>query len=746
MAPCGGSRDFASFMRRLAKATRNILHPGAMALAFVAMVSLAAPARSVSDAPESKFDGATHCAQPPQHVPSLDQMSGDWMPASIVTNLPDVNNFHDMIIVARDLTSYYCYFGGLFTHTKDPLTQWKIGYPLVKMTLDGVEYQAADFRWYAYRALRRNQDCAGLSVESDTRMVNEQRGVLCQVRITNNTKAAKDFQLALHVPGKLDAGGVMVLNATQNPRTTSALAPSRQPDQVKVDGDAVVWQWKLTLAPGAATELGYAAGDGSHDQTAATQKNVAAWAGHFHAEMNAFEGVWKQRWADAFTPGNSHFSGNFPVLDTDNASLSRNYYMGALTMLDLERTQFPIPRAFITSGERSEGIQYYWDASMAATAWALLEPHDMKAVLRRWLAQNPRGSVHINLRDASGFDAKHYDAITGYAADACTTFATVDTYLRVTGDRAFLDEKMENGKTVIDCLNELAADWETLPRGPDGLVNFGNNGKLLETGPQYVECVAAFNAQNVWLMRRAADWDALKGHAAAATELRQKADKFLPAVLALYNKDTGAWNLRKVDGTTVPVQHCVDFIYAGDALCNDLSAQQKTGAINFAKRELFTNDWMRAMSLKDPNYPKATRPDHAYTGSYDGWIPLTAAALWRLGGTQDAFAFYCRTAAVTKEGPFAQAHEFYGPAPTSNEAPVRVALRGSNMKECISGAAFADVVMDPFFGFDPAPDGQAVIIDPHTPRPFQGTLSAVRYNGQLLTIKASEKGIVLERP
>ena len=95
---------------------------------------------------------------------------------------------------------------------------------------------------------------------------------------------------------------------------------------------------------------------------------------------------------------------------------------------------------------------------------------------------------------------------------------------------------------------------------------------------------------------------------------------------------------------------------------------------NFARRELFTHDWMRAMSLKDPDVPGAVRPDHSYTGAYDGWVPLTAGAMWRLGSTRDAYDFFCRAADVTKEGPFAQAHEFYGPDPTSNDAPVRIAL------------------------------------------------------------------------
>ena len=43
------------------------------------------------------------------------------------------------------------------------------------------------------------------------------------------------------------------------------------------------------------------------------------------------------RWTDAFTPGNSHFSGNLPVLATNDSALTRNYYMGALTILILER-------------------------------------------------------------------------------------------------------------------------------------------------------------------------------------------------------------------------------------------------------------------------------------------------------------------------------------------------------------------------------------------------------------------------
>jgi hypothetical protein len=227
--------------------------------------------------------------------------------------------------------------------------------------------------------------------------------------------------------------------------------------------------------------------------------------------------------------------------------------------------------------------------------------------------------------------------------------------------------------------------------------------------------------------------------------LQHKATALLPAVLGLYQPGAGVWNAYHRDGTLVELRHCVDFIYVGEALRDDLTAAQKTEMIAFVKRELFTRDWMRAMSQQDAAAAKSDRPDHGPMGAFDGWIPLTVGTLWRLGDPGGAYEFYRRTAPVTKEGPFAQAREFYGPNRKQYDAPVRVAVRGGCMKECISGAAFAAVVINTFFGFSPAPDGALSVSDPQTPRPFQGTLTGVRYRGQLHEVTASERGVNLIR-
>ncbi len=499
---------------------------------------------------------------------------------------------------------------------------------------------------------------------------------------------------------------------------------------------------RIAAAGGGKKELGFIAGDGRAADSQKVQGDVTHWREHFSAEFDGFKQCWEQRWADAFTPGNKHFSGSLPVLVTDNAALKRNYYMGIVTMLELERTEFPVhPRSFITSGERAPGTQFYWDASMQSTVWALLEPTGMKASLRRWLLQNPRSGQVIYLTHTNGFDAKAHDRITGYAFNACTIFKTALDYLRVTGDTAFLDEKLEDGKTVLQRMDEMATDWKTLVLPDSPLANYGENGNLLECAPAYIHRVASCNAQNVWMMRQAATLQELEGNAVRAKELRDDAETFLPAVLSLYKPGDGVWYGLHRDSQRVELRHCVDYIYVGNALANDLTPDMRREMTDFVKRELLTRDWMRAMSLKDAAAAKSDRPDHGPMGAYDGWPALTVGTMWRLGFPNDAFDFYCRTAEVTREGPFAQAREFFGPQRKQFDAPVRIAEREGCMKECISGAAFADVVVNTFFGFAPSLDGKNLLGDPQTPRPFTGKLLNVSTRGKRFTISAGSSGV-----
>jgi hypothetical protein len=679
-------------------------------------------------------------AQLPAGVPALDQMAGDWLPMKDVANPPDVNNFHDMLIINRDLTSFFCNPEDWLWGWGDG--KWSAGYPLVTLAIAGKEYPATECRWYPYRALRRNSDCGGLAVETDTRMINEQRAVLVRVQVANPSATKTNVELVLSVSGVLQPDGISVLNTNQRPGFATVICPASKPYSVTNDDGVIRWRWRVALPAGGKTELEFVAGDGRMADSQKVQRDVMRWREHFSAEFDGFKRCWEQRWADAFTPDNKHFSGNLPALITENTALRRNYYMGIVTMLELERTQFPVhPRSFVTSGERAPGTQYYWDASMHSTVWALLEPAGMKAALRRWLAQNVRSGQVISLTATNGFDADVHDRITGYAFNACTIFKTALDYLRITGDLAFLDETLENGKTVIQRMDEMATDWKTLVLPGSSLASYGENGNLLECAPAYVHRVASCNAQNVWMMRQAAALHELKGDAARAKQLRDDAGRFLPVVLSLYKSGDGVWYGLHKDGQCVELRHCVDYIYVGNALADDLTPDMRREMTDFVKRELLTRDWMRAMSLKDAAATVSDRPDHGPMGAYDGWPALTIGTMWKLGFPDDAFDFYCRIAEVTKEGPFAQAREFYGPRREHYDAPVRIAERDGCMKECISGVAFSDVVVNTFFGFAPSLDGKNLLTDPQTPRPFTGKLTHISYRGVQFTISAGRSGI-----
>lgn len=692
-------------------------------------------------------------------IPSLDEMAGDWIPMKDVENPPSIQNFNGIVLFYRDKDSGFDLTS--FTSGNPPELHsaanvlWHDSankvYPTIRLLIDGKIYPAVDCRWSAYRALRRNLECNGLAVETDLRMVNEQYGILLRISVSNTGSSDRRTTLSLEVPGELQPDGIAALtyfaSKKNNPERkvshVTASVPSRAPDATCIKDGKIYWNWTVNIPPGGCKVLEFSSGHGSVKDRDQILARVSGWAGEFGARFNDCKKNWAQRWVDAFTPGNPHFSGHLPVLITDNAALRRNYYMGALTLLCLERTQCALhPRCFITQGERFEGTHFLWDASLHATSWALLEPEGMKSVLRRYLVQNPRSTVTIDLMKKQGYDAKQYQEWgAGYSFhSSIVTKATLE-YLQVTRDLSFLDERLENGKTVLEQLDDIANDWKSLVLPDSPLASYGENPNLLECCPDYIHRVPSLNAQAVWIMRQVALLHELHNNPVRAGALREEAARLLPAVLALYKDGDGVWYGLHKDGKRAELRHVVDYVYVGRALADDLTPTMRKEMTEFVRRELLTRDWMRAMSLQDAAALYSDRPDHGPLGCFDGWIPMTVETMWRLGYPREAFDFYCRSSEVTKEGPYVQAHEFFGPDRKAFDAPVRMAYRGGCLGASAGGVAMTDVVLVAFFGFSPSLDGTSLIRDPRMPRPFQGTLTGLRYRGQLYQLQASDHGI-----
>ena len=375
----------------------------------------------------SAFASAALLAQEATHrakalgIPTLDDMAGEWTPMGDVANPPSLHNGHNMLIVDRDLTSYFFSPGGwlynlaAYADAKEP-SVWRRGYPAVKLQLDGRVYPAEESKQGGYRALRRNLHCNGIAVETDTRMVHEQRGVLTRITFTNTTLLPRKFRAALSMPGSLQPDGIGVANEFQRSGVISIIRPTKKPDAVEIDAYIVaIWKWDITLPAGGSFTLGFTVGDETtkisdkdgfiqgdigNEKGSKTDARVADWAGRFDAVFAECKEAWENRWADAFTPGNRHFSGHLPVLVTDDAALGRNYYMGVYSLLSVESHAIrPAPKVFRHARRARRRDLVLRRHRRAAHDLGFARTRRHEGELRRWLVQNLRNGAWIDSQD-----------------------------------------------------------------------------------------------------------------------------------------------------------------------------------------------------------------------------------------------------------------------------------------------------------------------------------------------------------
>jgi hypothetical protein len=696
-------------------------------------------------------------------VPSVEAMASEWLTVSEIAHMPSLHNFHDMAACAPDLL-------GVNLNPDGQLFDWPTGprwfrymtLPLLKLTVNGVEHETTTCRWYPYQAVRQ-RTVDGLDVKTVVRMLPEKPGLLYRVRVTNSTATDKAARVAITIPGAIqgDRPDAVVAYESDDPKLESShgfgdvnskvygeKAPTLQmvhalvdaPDETKPVAKHVVASWSRTVPAGGAVEIRFVMAHGRSSAEFPAPQVVAQareWRGAFDASWDHVKQVWAQRWADVFTPGNGHFSGHLPTLVTSDERLADIYYRSVLTLLVLHRTNMKMcDRVFVTSGERDKGVVFFWDTSMWARTFALLEPAGAKTHAKLFLACDPhRGPVYsMDL-------GKQWDG--WYAANDSTIFTFVLEYLNVTGDLAFLDERVGD-LTVLEHLDQLATNWRKLRTDESVmLADYGENRNLLECAPAYVHRVPSFNAANVWMMRHVATIREQRGDTERAAELRSWADEMARAVLETYKPGDGVWHALHRDGKKVELRHCYDFVCVGKFMRDDLTPPMKREMVDFVERELVTDTWMRAMSPRDAAAAVSDRPDHGPMGAYDAWPALTAESMCFLGAWRPAVEFLDSTQAVLYEGVYGQSREFYGERRAERDAPVRIAMRGACMRESVGGGAFAEMIIATLFGFSPTAGEPLELFAPDTPRGFAGELRNVRHGGRLVDIVSSDTGVTV---
>ena len=244
-----------------------------------------------------------------------------------------------------------------------------------------------------------------------------------------------------------------------------------EPDSLENDDSQVEAIWKKTLKPGESIKLHlvmvHALEHGKFPSSELVAKALDS-ARQFTQIWDGVKSSWEQRWKQMFTPGNNHFSGHLPILNTNNEKLSDIYYRSLLTLLILHRTNMnECDRTFVTSGERAKGVVFFWDTSMWSKVFGLLEPEGMKRHAEIFLACDPHQGPVYSMDTGQQWEG-------WYAANDSTIFTFVNEYLNTTGDVGFLDEKVGIKQflststpwlpTGRNCRPTKASCWPTMVR------------------------------------------------------------------------------------------------------------------------------------------------------------------------------------------------------------------------------------------------------------------------------------------
>ena len=710
------------------------------------------------------------------HIPTLDELATGWLDCSQLAHMPSLHNFHEMAACAPDLVGVNFFPGGQIYEDSGP--RWFIynTLPLCRLLIDGGQYNSTSCRWYAYQAERRAK-AGDIEVLSTNRLAMEDTIVLWRLKLTNTGSAEKSFLIAVAADGELThtGAGVEIQAWARLDKAVDEFAGGGDRARIvslnsfsSLDADqrvAAIYrfldgadakttqpeaQWTMLLKPGESREIRFlmSATDVNGRQSAEADRATSiAW---FETQWERAKRVWEERWSAAFTPGNQFFSGNAPVLTSDDGVVREIYYRSVLTLLVLLRTNLWSNRTFITSGERAKGTVFYWDTSLFSTLFAMLEPKQMKEQIKLFLEQDPHANAVITFKDQrppsperlrvpAGWDLR------GYAANDLSIFRLTWSYLCVTQDMGFLRERIAD-QTVLERLRVLATNWRKLLRAPtDTLADYGEANNLLECVPTYIHKVPSFNAADVWMMREFAGILQAVGEPDEARRLRAEAGAMAKVVMSLYVPGTGVWASLHRDGSRVEMRHCYDFATVGRFMAGDLPANVRGEMVGFVKRELLAQRWMRAQSMLDVAAASSDRPDHGSMGAYDAWPAVTVDAMCALGYWEDAIPFLRRTQAAIYEGVYAQAREFYGPTRTQYDAPVRIAQREGCMRECSGGGAFAETVIGTLFGYAAKPGGKLALMDAKVPRGFRGELHHVRYGNELIRLRSGETGVDLSK-
>ena len=453
------------------------------------------------------------------NIPSLEELSAQWVSADTAAMEPSIRNFHGQALVNRDLTSISWFASAPYSG----------GYHTGVMKINGKVPMASEFRWQPYQALRKGT-VNNWKVLSSTRMLFEKNAVMWQVEIKNTDSVAKDLNIDLDLIGfiskyqgdwqwwypypKMEGETTIRDEETENIRKHigTGITEKEGFDYKLIDGKptpvktTMTWPsdneilscdkyhtsdeensififdtetqaisaFSLLTKPdnlkiknsGATANWNTKVKSGETiivkyimsygDDKSKIESDLNVWTQNFDTEFESVKNSWEEKWDQIFKPNNQLISGCFPILETNDSLARKVYYTSPLSMLYLINTNLPEhKKVFLTGGPR-------WGASITFF-WDITLWSTMWAVVDPVMMKEHVSSwIKIDPSKHYGKDNFGGKGVgNGYSANYWALYQIIHSYITVSKDYDFLNEEIE-GKTILQHLEKYSLNWEKI--------------------------------------------------------------------------------------------------------------------------------------------------------------------------------------------------------------------------------------------------------------------------------------------
>jgi len=660
---------------------------------------------------------------------TLDNLASDWLPRSFtqLAALPGLTNDLGSLQIEADLTAIKHPVFPPFSAGGETTGLLLINGKSLTQCAPHVEV-----RWTA-AAIYRRCDVDGWHLTSRTSLLPDEPGAIIEITIENRG-AARDLSLGMLLSGRSRNTGAEgyawavpsvptdVFSFTKTEGLAQTVTPASLPDALLIANEGAtahtvfaVWpaparwrrervpEWRLHLAPGARTTICLLC---TFNASAAEAQRIATrWHRREAEAFAATRARWDALWQAAFTPGNPHFSGSLPVVDSPHDAVNRLYYMGVLTLLFCRR-RYPhaiLPTSYLTlCPRRGEGTVYLaWDLPYTSGMLARLDPAVLDASLRLLLTAPPLDYQHTNLFDGTHFgwpccaqpQAIFTAAInlTRWTSGTAWQQAPITVRPKLTSIKASPTNAAP--RPAIEFVRDALRIHRThhLPDSP--IVSFGDRGAYLECITTYAHGTAGHTALQAWALQEAAP---LLGE-----DTTREVTALRAAAMQLFDPAAGHFVCRYPDGRTEPAANLYDIGLVLSSIGEYLPASTVDALLEFVRARLITRTWAHCLDPADLDALSGIRCDHQSAGCFPAWPAQFIRGVLRAGRSPEWLTQWINgIAEVTRQGPFAQAYwaEDMHPPEAGAAAKCYDELTQGNHWAISSGVFFAEMILDGICG------------------------------------------------